>query len=118
MVKDMTLRDKIEEMIAKTTPKPKFQLTVLERIEDWIAYISNFQTLGLRVSAAWRLVWGDRLYYIIDGITPNKTEIRIMMSVEKRDEKTLAEYYIQNVVRYWIRDKTFDEFLKEIMRWL
>lgn len=114
-----TMRDKIEEIIATVTPKQTFQLTKLERVEDWIAYTSNLiQTLGLKVSATWRLVWGDRLYYIIDGITPNKTEIRIMTRVEKRDEKTLAEYYIQNVVRYWIRDKTFDEFLKEIMRWL
>jgi hypothetical protein len=41
-----------------------------------------------------------------------------MTRVEKRDEQYLTEYYIQNVVRYWIRDKAFDEFLKEIMRWL
>jgi hypothetical protein len=114
----MAMRDKIEEIVSQTQPRIRFQLVRLEKVEDWVAYTNIIQTLGLKVSAAWRLVWGDRLYYIIDGITPNKAEIRIMTRVEKRDEKTLAEYYIQNVVRYWIRDKTFDEFLKEIMRWL
>jgi len=42
----MTLRDRIEEIIAKTAPKPKFQLTMLERVEDWGAYISKLQLQG------------------------------------------------------------------------
>jgi hypothetical protein len=121
------MRDKIEEIIAKTAPKPKFQLIRLEKVEDWIAYTSNIiQTLGFKVSATWRLSWGDRLYYIIEGAlgplhTP-ETKIRIVTRVEDKDEKRLVEYYIQNVVKYWIRDITLDRFLNEVindalMRW-
>jgi hypothetical protein len=53
------MRDKIEQIITTVPPKLRFQLTVLERVEDWIAYISNIvQTLGLKVSAGWRMTWG------------------------------------------------------------
>jgi hypothetical protein len=134
VVKDTaTMRDKIEQIIATVTPKLRFQLTVLERVEDWVAYTSNLiQTLGLKVSAGWRITWGDKLYYIIEGARETKigimtrfglhripeTKFVIVSMIESKDEKRLAEYYIQNVIRHWIRDKAFDEFLKEIMRWL
>jgi phosphomannomutase len=109
------IRDKIEEIVSRTQPRIRFQLTMLEKVEDWIAYISNLQTLGFKVSATYRLYWGGRLCYIIDGTTPN---VRIMIRVKDKDEQYLAEYYIQNVIRHQLRDKAFDEFLKEIMRWL
>jgi hypothetical protein len=113
----MAMRDKIEEIVSQTQPRIRFQLVRLEKVEDWVAYTNIIQTLGLKVSAAWRLFWGGILYYIIDGTTPNEA-IRIMIRVKDKDEQYLTEYYIQNVIRHWIRDKAFDEFLKEIMRWL
>jgi hypothetical protein len=47
-----------------------------------------------------------------------ETKFIIVSMIESKDEKQLAEYFIQNVLRTFIRDKGFDEFLKEIMRWL
>jgi|GEM_PF-5897295 len=124
----MTLRDRIEEIIAKTAPKPKFQLTMLERVEDWVAYISNLQLQGFKVSGfAWRLSWGERLYYIVPMyLGPADyavdVKVRVLVRVEGKKQKVLAEYYIQNVLRTLIRDKMLDEFLNEIidnalMRW-
>jgi len=113
--------DKIEEIVSRTQPRIRFQLVRLEKVEDWVAYTNIVQTLGLKVSAAWRLFWGGILYYIIDGTTPNEA-IRIMIRVKDKDEQYLAEYYIQNVLRMPLRDKMLDEFLNEIidnalMRW-
>jgi hypothetical protein len=122
------MRDKIEEIIAKTAPKLKFQLTVLEKVEDWVAYISNLQLQGFKVSGfAWRLSWGERLYYIVSmylGPADHAVDImvRVLVRVEDKKQKELAEYYIQNVLRTLIRDKMLDESINDIinnalMRW-
>jgi hypothetical protein len=113
------MRDKIEEIIAKTAPKPKFQLIRLERVEDWIAYTNNLIQLGFKVSGfAWRLNWGERLYYIVPmylGPADQDIKVKVLTTVEKRDEKHFAEYYIQNVLRMPLRDKMLDEFLNDVM---
>jgi hypothetical protein len=122
------MRDKIEEIIAKTAPKPKFQLIRLEKVGDWVAYTNNLIQLGFKVSGfAWRLGWGERLYYIMPMyLGPADyavdVKVRVLVRVEDKDERQLAEYYIQNVLRTLIRDKMLDEFLNEVigdalMRW-
>jgi hypothetical protein len=118
------MRDKVEEILCKAKPRVRFQLIKLEGVEDWIAYAYNLQTMGFKTIGAWRLSWGDRLYYIIPmyfGPAESPEKIRIIVECQK-SEKGLAEYFIQNVLRTFIRDKMLDELINDfldntLMRW-
>jgi len=107
----MSKRDKIEQIIATKTPTISFQLVRLVKLEDWIAYIQNLITLGLKVSAVWRMVWTNRLYCIVQG-TFGATKMRMITEV-KDNERELAYYFVANILRFPIRDKGIDEILME-----
>ena len=108
------MREKIEEIAVKTKPEIVYQLVKLKAVEDWIAYIHNLQFQGFMISSiAWRVCWGDSLYYIVLGMVRD-TRIKVVVEVKNESQKELAYYYISNVLRVPIRDKGLDELFEEL----
>jgi hypothetical protein len=42
-------------------------------------------------------------------------KVMVLVRVEDKDERQLAEYYIQNVLRTFIHDKMLDEFINDFL---